>query len=167
MTGRISIPGSRELLFDERGQVNRNWRKFFEQISGVGASEGDVLTVGSNGPTFGDGTSSGLVTLATDQTITGQKDFTDPPTINGEVVWEQSNIGDQINALLEDLAPDSAADFTIIYDATDGSAKKVLIDNFPGSGGSSAWGGITGTLSDQTDLQARLDDIELMNHWLG
>ena len=32
-----------------------------------------------------------------------------------------------------------------------------LEDNLGGGGGSSAWGGITGTLSDQTDLQAALD----------
>jgi hypothetical protein len=41
-----------------------------------------------------------------------------------------------------------------LFDSTDGAA---VWEELTGSGGSGAWGAITGTLSDQTDLQAELD----------
>jgi len=41
-----------------------------------------------------------------------------------------------INGLTEDLTPDGAADFAIVYDDSSGQNVKVLLDNLPGGGGS-------------------------------
>jgi len=42
-------------MIDGRGTVNPRWRRFFEEISGAGATSGDVLVVGDNGTGFDSG----------------------------------------------------------------------------------------------------------------
>lgn len=52
----------------------------------------------------------------------------------------------------------TGTDYVLISDTSDsGNLKKALVSDLTGSGGSVAWGGITGTLADQTDLQTALD----------
>lgn len=49
-------------------------------------------------------------------------------------------------------------DYVLISDTSDsGNLKKALASDLTGSGGAVAWGDITGTLSNQTDLQSALD----------
>jgi len=43
--------------------------------------------------------------------------------------------------------------------------KLILYTKFSASGGASTWGSITGTLSDQTDLQAALDDKQSISNY--
>ena len=42
-----------------------------------------------------------------------------------------------VNLLDEDLTPDGAADYVLVYDDSDSQHKKVLLDNLPGGGGGS------------------------------
>jgi len=58
MATKITIPGSRELVFDGKGHLNPRYRRFFEEISGVGAATGDVLTIGDGGAGFDTGSTS-------------------------------------------------------------------------------------------------------------
>lgn len=62
-----------------------------------------------------------------------------------------------ISALTADASPNGAADYVLTYDASANAHKKVLLNNLPGGGGGGTWGSITGTLSNQTDLQSALD----------
>jgi hypothetical protein len=57
--------------------------------------------------------------------------------VEGDRVWNQGNVGTQINALTADATPDGAADYVVTYDASAGAPKKVLLDNLPGGGGAS------------------------------
>jgi hypothetical protein len=69
------------------------------------------------------------------------------------------------NAILNKTTESAVgADYILISDTSDsGNVKKALVSTLPGGGGggggggSVAWGGIIGTLSDQTDLQTALD----------
>jgi hypothetical protein len=56
---------------------------------------------------------------------------------DGNVIWDQSNVGARINALTEDATPDTAADFALTYDVSATAAKKVKLDKFGPSAGSS------------------------------
>jgi len=58
MAGRISIPGTREILLDARGNVSPRWRRYFEELGGSGANTGDVLVITDNGPAFDPGSTS-------------------------------------------------------------------------------------------------------------
>lgn len=42
-------------MLDGRGNVNPRWRRFFEELTGSGAEDGDVLTSGPDGPEFNAG----------------------------------------------------------------------------------------------------------------
>lgn len=60
MAGRVSIPGSREVLLDQRGVLTPRWRRFFEEVSGQQADQGDILTKGPDGPTFDSGSDTAI-----------------------------------------------------------------------------------------------------------
>lgn len=70
-----------------------------------------------------------------------------------KIVWKETPESDPMTAL----------DFAWYATDYSGTEQKVVLDNDPrlsGGGGGGTWGSITGTLSDQTDLQGELDDKE-------
>lgn len=104
-------------------------------------------------------------------------------TISGNAQLEDSNLTDNDTVIKSELpfnlkeatAPATpAATYLAIYADTADSHLKIKDDagnitDLSTAGGSSTWGGITGTLSDQTDLQTALDakkadtDVEPIN----
>lgn len=64
----------------------------------------------------------------------------------------------KISALTHLPSP-ASEDAFLIARATDGKWFRVKWTDLPSGGGGGTWGSITGTLSDQTDLQAALDAI--------
>lgn len=60
-----------------------------------------------------------------------------------------------INAATAEASIDGAADYLLVFDTSAAGVRKVLPNNLPSS--ASVWGNLTGTLADQTDLQAELD----------
>ena len=61
-----------------------------------------------------------------------------------------------------DEAIDAAADYIFVFDASASGLRKVLPENLPAA--ATTWGDITGTLADQTDLQAALDAKAATSH---
>lgn len=117
--------------------TERGWNKFINDLSDAVQRVEEEIADG------------GFVTLSTAQDIDGSKDFLSPPLINGNVVWEQSNVGTQLNALSEDGSPSGGSDYVLSYDSSADLPKKVLMNNLPGSGG----GGSA--------------DDELLHFWFG
>ena len=115
----------------KKRKPQRDWIKFVLDLQ-------DAIDGGTAGG------SGDYVTLGTSQTITGAKDFTSAPTVNGKPVWNNDNVGAQINSLPIDATPDTTADYMVTYDASTDTAKRVLLGSV--GGGSS-------------------DDDELLHFW--
>jgi hypothetical protein len=76
------------------------------------------------------------------------------------VLWATTAQAQHLGFVVGPTAPTNAEAGDFWSDTTSNTLKKfngVTWDDFSGGGGSSAWGGITGTLSNQTDLQNALD----------
>jgi hypothetical protein len=67
-----------------------------------------------------------------------------------------SRVRSLIDAISQFFRRDSGGDIIGVNISRTDVDKAIFPDTI-GAGGSSAWGGITGTLSDQTDLQNELD----------
>ena len=61
-----------------------------------------------------------------------------------------------INGLTEQTGLDIANDYLVMYDGSSATHKKIALEDLPTSAGA-IWGNITGTLSNQTDLQNALN----------
>ena len=70
----------------------------------------------------------------------------------GGAITTSRSIDLDINSLTAESTVDTATDYFAMYDADSAGHKKVLVGNIPRT-----WGTITGTLSNQTDLQSALD----------
>lgn len=53
----------------------------------------------------------------------------------GNVIWDQANVGTQLNALTTDASPDTAADYMLTYDASAAAPKKVLLSSIAANTG--------------------------------
>lgn len=51
------------------------------------------------------------------------------------VIWDQANVGTQLNALTTDASPDTAADYLLTYDASAAAPKKVLLNSIASNTG--------------------------------
>ena len=114
---------------------NRDWNKFINEFSAI-----------FEGPD-----NTGLVTLDTNQTITGLKVFTQTPLVNSDPMWTNANVGAQINLLAEVTDPDESMDYMVTYNASSGAGRKVLLNNV-----------VTSLQQEQTAIN---NDNELLHHW--
>jgi hypothetical protein len=95
-------------------KTERDWTKFIQELSDiVDGIETDVPPSGN------------FMTLDTTQTATGLKTFTKNPFFNDNPLWNNVNVGTQINSLPHDTAPDPAVDYMVVYDASDDAPKKI------------------------------------------
>lgn len=73
-------------------------------------------------------------------------------------VTDETNVVAALSgATLTDVGTPASGDKILLLDASNSDNLKYAAFSTFGGGGSAAWGGITGTLSDQTDLQSALD----------
>jgi hypothetical protein len=100
----------------------RDWTKFIRELSDA------IATNGGGSP------SGNFVTLDTTQTITGLKTFTQNPLFGTDPLWNNTNVGTQINALDQDSSPVNG-DFVVTYDVSEDAPKKVALTDLPGGAG--------------------------------
>jgi len=110
---------------------SRDWTKFINELS----STIDALTGSSSPPVPDPGDPpwgidiDNFVTLDGNQTITGLKTFSgNNPRFNSFPLWNNNNVGDNINLLSADTNP-APGDYVVTYDVSETGGKKVEISS--------------------------------------
>lgn len=109
------------------------------------------------------GTKAEFDTAVTDGNFLYVGDVTSNATHTGDVTGATALTLDKTAITGKTAVTALGADYVLISDTSDsGNLKKALASDLMGAG-SVAWGGITGTLSNQTDLQTELARIEALS----
>ena len=123
---------------------------------GTPGKDGEAATITVGSTTTGDaGTDASVTNSGT--TSAAVLDFTIPKGDKGDT-GDTGETGNGISSIEKTSTSGLVDTYTIYF--TDGTTTTYTVTNGSGGGGSSTWGDITGTLSDQIDLQAVLDGKE-------
>lgn len=155
------VGGSRPVRIEDEGvAVNKAVGTLNFTGAGVSVAETGGKTVvtipgGGGGAVDSVNGLTGVVVLDTDDIAEGTNKYN--VTHTGEVTGSTTLTVDKTAITGKTLATAVGTDYVLISDTSDsGNLKKALASDLAGAA-SVAWGGITGTLASQTDLQTALD----------